>query len=88
MTTSVALSPHFERFIQQQIESGRFGNVSEVIRAGLRLLEEHQQRHVAQIHELRAAVSEGMASGEGTAAEEVFDRLESKYRGRPDAQVE
>lgn len=38
MPTSVALSPHFEAFIKAQIATGRYNNVSEVIREGLRLL--------------------------------------------------
>jgi len=44
MPTSVALSPHFETFIRQQVDSGRFNNVSEVVRAGLRLLEVARSR--------------------------------------------
>lgn len=38
MPTSVALSSHFESFIREQVETGRYNNVSEVVRAGLRLL--------------------------------------------------
>jgi antitoxin ParD1/3/4 len=58
-TTSVALGPHFEEFIQASILSGRYNNASEVVRCGLRLLEEQEQRLLA----LRAAIEEGEASG-------------------------
>ncbi|NWC95756.1 MULTISPECIES: type II toxin-antitoxin system ParD family antitoxin [unclassified Pseudomonas] len=80
MATSVALSPHFEDFIQQQLASGRFNNVSEVIRAGLRLLEEQQQQFAARQLELKAALAEGLASGKPRLADEVFDELEAKFR--------
>jgi antitoxin ParD1/3/4 len=80
MPTSVALSSHFERFIKDQIKSGRFNNASEVVRAGLRLLEEQQARMALRRQELRAAIAEGLASGPGKPADAVFDRLERKYR--------
>lgn len=79
MPTSVALSSHFESFIRAQIDSGRYNNVSEVVRAGLRLLEEQQQRQTVQLEELRAAIKTGLSSGPPRPAEEVFDRLEAKY---------
>lgn len=82
MPTSVALSPHFEAFIKEQVASGRYNNASEVVRAGLRLLEEQAQRHALQLEELRAAITAGRSSGPGQSAEEVFDRLEAKYRDR------
>ena len=58
-TTSVALGPHFEDFIQASILSGRYNNASEVVRSGLRLLEEQEQKMAA----LRSAIEEGMNSG-------------------------
>lgn len=57
--TSVALGDHFEGFVESRISEGRYKNASEVIRAGLRLLEEEENRIMA----LRSAVQEGLASG-------------------------
>ncbi len=44
--TSVTLGEHFERFIAKQIKAGRFESKSEVVRAAMRLLEEHENRHL------------------------------------------
>ena len=79
MPTSVALSSHFETFIRQQVDSGRFNNVSEVVRAGLRLLEEREAEQAAKLQALREAIAVGLASGPGIPEEEMFDRLEAKY---------
>ena len=58
-TTSVALGPHFEDFIQASILSGRYNNASEVVRSGLRLLEDQEQKMAA----LRSAIEKGLSSG-------------------------
>ncbi|HEY3984721.1 type II toxin-antitoxin system ParD family antitoxin [Cedecea sp.] len=78
MPTSVALSPYFEAFIREQIDSGRYNNTSEVIRAGLRALEEREQQ--MKLETLQKAVSAGINSGESKSAEEVFGRLSRKYQ--------
>lgn len=57
--TSIALGEHFANFVDQQVSSGRFGSVSEVVRAGLRILEEHE----AKLEALRAALIKGEESG-------------------------
>jgi antitoxin ParD1/3/4 len=57
--TSVTIGNHFEAFIAEQLKEGRYGSVSEVVRAGLRLLEEHESR----VRQLRAALIEGEESG-------------------------
>lgn len=80
MPTSVALGEHFETFIKRQLASGRYNNASEVVRAGLRLLQELEQVNEARLAELRKAIAEGFESGPGAPAEDVFDRLEAKYR--------
>lgn len=80
MPTSVALSPHFENFVRQMVDSGRFNNVSEVVRAGLRLLESQEAEHAARLGALRAAISVGLESGSSIPLDDAFERLEAKYR--------
>ena len=79
MPTSVALSPHFETFVRDQVESGRYNNVSEVVRAGLRLLEDTERLQAIQLQALRADIAAGKASGAALGADAVFDRLQAKY---------
>ena len=79
MPTSVTLSPHFETFIRDQVESGRYNNVSEVVRAGLRLLEDTERQHAIQLQSLKNDIALGKASEAALAAEPVFDRLQAKY---------
>ena len=57
--TSIILGSHFDQFISTQIQDGRYGSTSEVVRASLRLLEEREQRLAA----LRQALIEGEDSG-------------------------
>jgi len=57
--TSISLGNHFDTFVQGSISNGRFKNASEVIRAGLRLLEEEESKMVA----LKSAIKEGVESG-------------------------
>ena len=57
--TSISIGDHFENFIESTVSNGRFNNASEVVRAGLRLLEEEESR----IQVLRQAIHEGIESG-------------------------
>lgn len=57
--TSMALGDHFENFVDERISEGRFKNASEVIRAGLRLLEYEENK----IKILREALQAGLDSG-------------------------
>ncbi len=57
--TSISLGEHFTSFIDQQIAQGRFDSASEIVRAGLRLLEEHESK----VQALRSALIEGEESG-------------------------
>ena len=57
--TSISLGNHFESFIETTVSNGRFSNASEVVRAGLRLLEEEENRIII----LQNAIREGIESG-------------------------
>jgi antitoxin ParD1/3/4 len=80
MPRSYALGERFEAFVDAQVKSGRYNNASEVVRAGLRLLEDSEQLLELRLAELRRLVDEGRLSGQGNPAEDVFARLEAKYR--------
>jgi antitoxin ParD1/3/4 len=58
-TRNVNLTEHLDQFIETGIASGRFSNASEVVREGLRLLEQREQEDRAKIEWLRAAAKEG-----------------------------
>ena len=68
-TPSVSLSEHHDAFIAGLLESGRYNSASEVIREGLRLLEDREMERQAVLAELRQAVAKGLASGEAKAME-------------------
>ena len=57
--TSISLGNYFDQFVQTQVSTGRYKNVSEVIRAGLRLLENEESKVIA----LRNAIQQGIDSG-------------------------
>lgn len=57
--TSVSLGDYFENFVDNRVYEGRFKNASEVIRAGLRLLEEEESKIIA----LKKAINQGIESG-------------------------
>ena len=76
-TVTTSLGPHYEEFIQNSIQCGRYNNASEVVRAGLRLLEEREKR----IEYLRAAIQKGIDSEicENFDPEEHLKQLKAKH---------
>jgi antitoxin ParD1/3/4 len=77
-TRNVNLTPELDRFVHSRIRAGRYGNASEVVRAGLRSLERDEQEHEAKLAALRAAIDEGDQSGFVTG--DVFARVMKKVR--------
>lgn len=76
--TSISLGNYFDQFVQAQVSAGRYKNVSEVIRAGLRMLENEEVKAIA----LRNAIQEGLSSPlvEGFDFEENLQRLKAEKR--------
>ena len=72
--TSVIIGDHFAEFIERQVSEGRYGSASDVVRAGLRLLEEREMKMEA----LRAALIEGEQSGPSTPFD--FDEFIERKR--------
>jgi antitoxin ParD1/3/4 len=79
MPRGYALGERFERFIEEKVKSGRFGNASEVVRTGLGLLEDQERRRELELEKLRQSIDEGRRGGTPKPADEVFARLEAKY---------
>ena len=75
-TTSFNLGHHFEQFISAQINSGRFGNSSEVIRASLRLMEQEEQK----LQALRQALIDGENSGASIPLDSEAIRIKAKRK--------
>lgn len=67
---SISFTEHQQALVEKLVASGRYRGVSEVVRAGLRLLEEQEERREVALKRLETAVQEGLDSG-------TFDPLES-----------
>jgi antitoxin ParD1/3/4 len=76
-TRNVNLTQELDRFVLARVESGRFENASEVVRAALRTLEREERLYEAKLEALRAAIDEGDASGfaDGDVFEQVREAL-------------
>jgi antitoxin ParD1/3/4 len=76
--TSVSLDDHFTAFIEGQVGQGRYGNASDVMRAGLRLLEEHE----TSLAMLRVAVAVGEQSGVSSrSVRDIWNAVRDEPRG-------
>jgi antitoxin ParD1/3/4 len=82
---NVSLTPELEKFVAQKVQSGLYQTASEVIREGLRLLEERDALHQARLDDIHQAIQDGnaqLARGEGLPGEQVFAHLRAKSRAR------
>lgn len=76
---SADLGQQLETFVTRLVETGRYGSKSEVLREGVRLIQDRE----AQLAALDTVIGRALAAsdaGRGKPANEVFDRLEAKYR--------
>jgi antitoxin ParD1/3/4 len=67
VASSYTLGSHYETFVRELLASGRYASASEVVRDGLRLLEDREMQREARIAALREAIQEGLESGPATA---------------------
>jgi antitoxin ParD1/3/4 len=84
MAISADLGDALESFVTKLVATGRYNSKSEVLREGVRLVQERESRLAA----LDAAIARGLAdadAGRVKSADEVFDRLEAKYRAQAEA---
>jgi len=78
--TSIILGEHFDKFVQDEIKSGRYNSVSEIIRNGLRLLEYQKSRI--------AAINEALVVGEQSGTPLQFNNEEFKLRMKTKLQTD
>jgi antitoxin ParD1/3/4 len=86
-TRNINLTPQMDKFVDSRIKRGRYGNASEVLRAGLRALEMAEKEDEAKLEALRAAVLAGEQSGvaEGDVFGEIRDRIRTRAQMRREA---
>jgi antitoxin ParD1/3/4 len=82
MTTSYSIGKHFESLIESLIKSGRYSTASEVMRDGLRMIEEREQRRQAKLEALRAEIQKGFDSGPAEEIGDMFARIKAQGRKR------
>ena len=77
-TRNVNLTLALDRFVASRVKSGRYENASEVVRAGLRALQQSENEDKAKLEALRAAIQEGFDSG--IAKGDPFRRLRTRIQ--------
>lgn len=81
-TTSIDLGEHFTNFVTALKETGRYRNVSEAVRAGLRLLEREEAEYQTRLETLRRALDDGESSGESAKSHaEIIAEAKAELNG-------
>ena len=78
---NVSLTPELEKLVEAKVRTGRYHSASEVIREGLRLLEEQDQLRELRLEEVRRKIQQGLDQldrGEGISGEEVYQQMKRK----------
>jgi antitoxin ParD1/3/4 len=78
MPSSYVIGEHFEIFIKEQIRQGRYASASEVVRDGLRALEDRENLRAAKLKALRSDIKHGAQSGPGIASDAVFAEVRKR----------
>ena len=88
MPSSYTLGEHYEAFVRGLVDSGRYASASEVLRDGLRLLEEQEQLYQIRLEALRKEIQKGLDSGDAGPwdVEEFLKDMHRRFGdGKPDA---
>ena len=80
MPPSYTLGERSESFVRQQVETGRYANASDVVRDALRFLKDRTEEREAALEALRNELEKGPTPDKSYPAEEIFDRLNRRYR--------
>ena len=79
MPRSYALGSHFENLIDELVKGGRYNNASEVVREGLRLLEDREKLRQLKVEAIRRSIEASRRSSVLLSEDEVFGPLEARY---------
>lgn len=78
MPSSYVIGDHFEAFIKEQIQQGRYASASEVVRDGLRALEDRERLRAAKLKALRVEIQHGADSGAAIESATVFSEVRKR----------
>ncbi|HEX4739694.1 MAG TPA: type II toxin-antitoxin system ParD family antitoxin [Allosphingosinicella sp.] len=81
MPSSVNLGDHLETFITEAVRNGRYGSRSEVLREGVRLVQEREKR-LEQLDRMLAEGLDSLDRGDGIALEDAFEAVRAELRSQ------